>query len=370
MDQQVGLRTQALNFEEALSARRGEIEAEFIPVRYEADAGLLTRIPGIPGGVKGTLRGVREIRTGVGDPRRFDAALWATWAAKSVGDLVAQIPSFLVMDMTPLQMEEMGERYGYTKARARFLGGAKRRATDRLYAAAAHFFPWNEWVARSLIENYGVPSGKVTAISPGVDTRLFAPRAGARPGDGVARLLFVGGDFLRKGGDLLLRWVRETSVAAPWELHVGTRDGDVVRGLLADIETARRARVHVHEGLKNKSPELIGLYQASDLFVLPTRADCYSLVGLEAMACGLPVVLSDLGGIPDLVEEGRNGYLVPPDDYDAMAAHLDRLVADAALRHSMGSVGRALAEAHFDCYAGIDRILEAMKAASRAGAAA
>ena len=128
-------------------------------MRYERDAGLLTRLPGVPSGIKGTLRGVREIREGWATPaaRR---RLWATWAAKSVPDLVAAAPAFLVMDMTPVQMEAMGALYGYSRARARLGGGWKRRATERLYRQAAHLFPWNDWVAASLRDDYGVPAGK------------------------------------------------------------------------------------------------------------------------------------------------------------------------------------------------------------------
>jgi len=194
---------------------------------------------------------------------------------------------------------------------------------------------------------------------------LFRPAPEEKPGDGVVRILFIGGDFLRKGGDLLLRWARETQVAEPWELHVGTRDGDTVRGLLADLPADRRARVVIHEGLKNKSPELLRLYQQSDVFVLPTRADCYSLVSLEAMAVGLPVIVSNLGGIPGIVEEEATGFLVPPDDYDTFAARLDRLAASADLRTGMGQAGLARVQTLFDSRAGISRILGAMEAAGQ-----
>ncbi len=180
LDQQVGLRTQALNWER-VAGEDPSIEASWVPVCYEADAGPLARLPGLPSGIKGTLRGVREIRDGLERAGQQEAILWATWAAKSVPDLVQASPSFLVMDMTPLQMEAMGELYGYSRARARFGAGWKRRATDRLYAAAAHLFPWNEWVAASLRDDYGVPPEKITPVSPGVDQNLFFPDPSARP---------------------------------------------------------------------------------------------------------------------------------------------------------------------------------------------
>lgn len=353
MDQQVGLRTQALNYEQAVACD-GSIQATWVPVHYAQEAGLLTRLPGVPEGIKGTLRGVREIRDALGgNAGRFDAMLWATWAAKSVPDLVAAAPSVLVMDMTPMQMEAMGERYGYTRGRARFLGGWKRRATDRLYAEARHLFPWNEWVARSLREDYGVPGEKVTPICPGVDLGLFKPDKNVKPDDGVVRLLFVGGDFERKGGDLLLRWAGETGVKSPWELHLVTRDS-----------VPETPGVIVHRGIANNSPELARLYQQSDLFVLPTRADCYSLVAMEAMAAGLPVVITRLGGIPELINEGETGYLLAADDYDALHDRLDTVVADAVLRARLGEAALRRATTHYDSRANIGKVLAAMKAAS------
>jgi Glycosyl transferases group 1 len=346
LDQQVGLKTQALNLQRRL-AHDARIEATFVPVDYATDTGLLTRLPLLPGGIRGTLRGAAEIRDRLGDPRRFDAIVWGTWAAKSVPDLVAAAPAFFVMDMTPGQMEAMGQHYGYTRARARLLGGWKRRATARIYRHARHFFPWNDWVGRSLREDWGIEPDRITPISPGVDTELFAPVPGHRH-DGPVRLLFVGGDFLRKGGDLLLRWVGETK--ADVELHLVTRDAVADAG----------ARVVVHRGLTNNSPELVRLYQDSDLFVLPTRADCYSLVALEAMACGLPVVISELGGIPDIVVEAETGFLVAPDDYPALAERLERLVGDPALRQRLGAAGRSRVEERFDTASGIQRLSDTL----------
>jgi glycosyltransferase involved in cell wall biosynthesis len=107
---------------------------------------------------------------------------------------------------------------------------------------------------------------------------------------------------------------------------------------------------------------LVELYQQSDLFVLPTRADCYSLVALEAMACGLPVIVSSIGGIPDIVVEGETGYLVNPDDLPTLSARLDTLVEDFVLRREMGEAARIRAVTRFDCGGGIRAILNRMKA--------
>lgn len=350
MDQQVGLRTHALTLQKFAQANP-EIEATFIDVRY--DAGPLRKFPG-----SGSMAGVHEIRRGIGDPRRFDAIVWASWATKLVPDLVEAVPGYFIMDMTPTQMTQMGNLYGYTSRRAEFMGAYKRRSTERIYRAAKHFFPWNAWVGQSLVSDWGVPEEKITPLSPGVDTNLFKPlsvpealpylpmRERVRPKNiGQVRLLFVGGDFVRKGGELLLRWARETTL--PVELHLVTRD---------TVEDTP-GNVVIRRGMAPLSPELVALYQSSDLFVLPTRADCYSLVALEAMACGLPVVISPLGGIPEIVTDGETGYLIPPDDYATLATRLDTLVTDPALRAHMGIAARARACRYFDAAQQVERLI-------------
>lgn len=352
LDQQVGLRTQALNLERTVRTN-ARIVPTFVPVRYEADAGFLSRLPGVPGGIKGTLRGVREIRDGLREGG-FDAILWATWAAKSVPDLVKMAPAFLVMDMTPTQMEAMGEQYGYSRRRARFGGAWKRRATENLYRQAAHFFPWNEWVAQSLRDDWNVPAEKITPVSPGVDTELFCPAPERRSPD-VVRVLFVGGDFERKGGDLLVRWLRERQQASESlvELHLVTRSEDKTLDALPGVT--------VHRGITNNSPELVRLYQEADIFALPTRADCYSLVALEAMASGVPVIISRLGGISDIVQENKTGFLISPDDYSTLTLHLNSLIADPVKRIGFGTAGRMRAVQNFDCRKSAATVLATMK---------
>ncbi|MDX1934498.1 MAG: glycosyltransferase family 4 protein [Capsulimonadales bacterium] len=358
MDQQVGLKTAALNLERA-AGEDATILSEFLPVTYKSDA-MIFRVTPLPKNWKGAMAGAHEIRAAMADPSRFDGILWATWAAKLTPDLVRCVPAFLRMDMTPVQMRSMGEQYGYSGLRARLFLGWKERSTRRLYEAARHHFPWSEYVARSLRDDYGVPSEKITVVSPGTDTGMFRPDPArfARADRETIRLLFVGGDFRRKGGDLLIDWMAKQGRGVAGkrvELHLVTRD--------KVPEAAHMENVIVHHGVSNNSPELIELYRQSDLFVLPTRADCYSLVAMEAMACGVPVLITDIGGISDIVSDGETGFLLRRDDARLMGERLEFLIGNESERRRMSFAARERACSQFDSRICSQRMLRIMKAA-------
>jgi glycosyltransferase involved in cell wall biosynthesis len=84
-----------------------------------------------------------------------------------------------------------------------------------------------------------------------------------------------------------------------------------------------------------------------DILVQPSLAEGFGMTALEAMAAGLPVVASSVGGLPELVEDGRTGYVVPPADPATLAARLRHLVRHADLREAMGAAGRVRVRQHF-----------------------
>ena len=98
-------------------------------------------------------------------------------------------------------------------------------------------------------------------------------------------------------------------------------------------------------GTRDDVPALLA---EAGIFVLSSRSEGLPMSVIEAMAAGLPVVATAVGGIPELVEHERTGILVPPGDARALAAALSRLAGDAGLRQRMGEAGRARAEEHFD----------------------
>jgi glycosyltransferase involved in cell wall biosynthesis len=148
-------------------------------------------------------------------------------------------------------------------------------------------------------------------------------------------------------------------IRRPWELHIVSRD-------YVDSGDSDE-RVRVHGEVENKSAAFAALLASSDIFALPTLADCYSIASLDAMAAGLPVITTAVGGIDDIVIDGETGYLIPPGDATALRQRLETLMTDAALRCRMGDAGRRRVEEHFDARksaATVHRVIRAVGGAS------
>jgi glycosyltransferase involved in cell wall biosynthesis len=168
------------------------------------------------------------------------------------------------------------------------------------------------------------------------------------------RILFVGGDFFRKGGDLVVDWIQSTPLADRCRLDFVTHE-----------RIAPHPNIRSYQ-LSHDDEELAQLYREADIFVLPTRAECFGLVFTEAMACAIPVVTCHVGGVSEVVEHGVTGLLVPPDDPISLNGALSALVSDVELRRRMGEAGRRAAEARFDSRRNISRLLEIMREVAEA----
>jgi glycosyltransferase involved in cell wall biosynthesis len=201
-----------------------------------------------------------------------------------------------------------------------------------------------------MIGDYGADAKRVHVIPPGVDVEKW--RCPVRDQSGTTHILFVGGDFQRKGGDLLLDWATKTT-RKDWELHIVTRHPF----------TPTNPHIHVYNGLSPNDPQLTALYRQAHLFALPTRGDCYSLAGIEAMAAGLPVILSRTGGTGDILREGETGYLIGAGDGAALAERLEFLLENPAERVRMGSAAQKDAEDRYDAAKNIRKTVQIMREA-------
>jgi glycosyltransferase involved in cell wall biosynthesis len=166
----------------------------------------------------------------------------------------------------------------------------------------------------------------------------------ARPGDpGPLRVLAVG--RLRAPKDFRTL-VRAVAALGPHACRVLVAGEGPDRPLLAAEIDALGLRGRVV--LAGERHDVARLLAYAHVFVLPSRSEGHPVSVLEAMAAGVPVVASRVGGIPEQVADGETGLLVEPGDVDGLAAALRRLAADPALRRRLGEAGRARAEEAFD----------------------
>lgn len=159
---------------------------------------------------------------------------------------------------------------------------------------------------------------------------------------GPLRLLFVGRYGERKGcSELIAALAQARAAGAEATLRfVGQEEYDgEERALRQDVEDFGVAGAVDFAGLMD-GEELARCYAEAQVLCLPSRREGVPLVLLEAMAFGLPVIATPVGGIADYVTDGDNGLLVPPGDVDALAASIQELAADRDLRDRLGEAGR------------------------------
>ncbi|MYW16858.1 glycogen synthase [Streptomyces sp. SID161] len=198
---------------------------------------------------------------------------------------------------------------------------------------------------------------RVHVVHNGIDTRLYRPAHGTdaltRHGIDPTRpyVLFVGRITRQKGVPHLLRAVRDIDPGAQVVLCAGAPDTpEIDREFQELFEELRRVRAGVFwipQMLPR--PEVVQLLTHAAVFVCPSVYEPLGIVNLEAMACGTPVVASRVGGIPEVVADGRTGLLVDAGDgFEArLAGALDTVLADPAAARRMGEAGRARAVGEF-----------------------
>jgi glycosyltransferase involved in cell wall biosynthesis len=192
-----------------------------------------------------------------------------------------------------------------------------RDTVSAVLGSAATVVAVSSAVARGLADTPAVLK-RLHVLHNGVDTMMFAPaRPGARPGGAGLRTLTAGHLVERKANDLVLRAIASLEGRVSIE-HTIAGDGPErtrLEALAAELGIADRVRfvgAYVHE-------DLPALLHDCDLFVMPSWDEAFGVVYLEAMACGVPVIAASDGGATDVVDDGRNGFLVPPRGVSAVA---------------------------------------------------
>lgn len=185
---------------------------------------------------------------------------------------------------------------------------------------------------------YGLEASKAWIIRPAVDPAFFCPSADKKIGNPL-RIITTGSMIWRKGYEYALRALRlllDQGIAAEFQLIGDGPERARVLYTIDDLELHQQ--VHLHG--KQPSAKVRELLQAADIFLLTSLSEGISNAALEAMACGLPVVTTDCGGMREAVTDGVEGFVVPVGDSEAIAAALARLARDPALRERMGQAAR------------------------------
>jgi len=188
---------------------------------------------------------------------------------------------------------------------------------------------------RERVTSMGYPSQRVLCLPNGVDTRRFAP---ASPSERPPRIIFVGRLVPVKGLPVLLGAVRRLKEHFP-ELALDLVGAGFSEEELKQLvgELGLEAQVRFLGRIDDTEAALA----AADIFVQPSLSEGLPNSLLEAMACGLPCVVTNVGGMPQVVQDGVHGFVVEANRVEELALALERLLSDRALRLRMGQQGRA-----------------------------
>ncbi len=239
-------------------------------------------------------------------------------------------------------------------------------AAERIVAATPAELAQLQWL-------YEARTERIQVIPPGVDLSHFYPipqdeaRAyiGAEDKDKI--LLFVGRIEPLKGIDTLIRAVADLRQRGLLERHnlclaiIGGEAGDSEEAASAELVRLRALAQELELGDlinflgKRGQDSLPYYYSAADVVVVPSHYESFGMVALEAMACGTPVVASQVGGLAYLVQDGETGYHVPDQESSTLADRLARLLDEPPLRALMGVKAATLARQY-----GWQRIAEQM----------
>ena len=228
--------------------------------------------------------------------------------------------------------------------KTRIIGGLARR---RLGSVAAI----SEYVRRHARRDLNLPDERVVTIYNGVDVTRFGPTPSSRPDGGVFTILTIAHLIPEKGVHFLVRaFARLNSESARLVVVGDGQDREKLHALSVELGISQRVEFC---GLRDDAEQLLS---DADIFVHPAVwGEGFGLTIAEAMASGRPVVASRVGAIPELIEDGVSGLLVPPGNIEALCAAIERLIEDPELRRQLATRARKRVEERFS----LDRCVEA-----------
>ena len=226
------------------------------------------------------------------------------------------------------------------------------RVYDRLFREASVYLPNSRFFGQRVLDLGGDPE-KLHVHGSGIDTARFQFKPRSRQSEGTTRIVTIGRLVEKKGIEYAIRAVAKLAPTHPAIDYAIIGDGPLKQELQTLIDRLNVGHIVTLLGWKRQE-ELIDILDCSHILVAPSvtaddgDADAPVNTLKEAMAMGLPAIGTWHGGIPELLEDGRSGYLVPERDVDALAARLADLIDRPQDWATMGAIGRKKVETCYD----------------------
>jgi len=202
--------------------------------------------------------------------------------------------------------------------------------------------------AKRFLENhYNVADDRITLTLSPVNTGVFKPVEGKRKNQNLT-ILTVARLTKSKGLEYLIKAFKALTDEFSRVRLVIVGSGRCENEFVALAQTVGIADkiTFLTEYIPNEKMPMI--YNSSDVFVLPSLIEPVGIAAIEALSCGLPMIVTDVGGLSDVVVDQENGFLVPPNDYSSIAEKLALLLQDEDLRKKLGKASRQRALKEFD----------------------
>jgi glycosyltransferase involved in cell wall biosynthesis len=180
---------------------------------------------------------------------------------------------------------------------------------------------WSQMAKSNAIRQFAYNPERIHVVPPFVKSQ---PNSKKRDSKEII-IGFVGHDFERKGGFFLLEAFKILTKKYP----------NLYLHMISDYKVENSENIKIY-GKKSRYELFSWFYPNCDIFVLPTRADFFGMSILEAMSFGIPVITSDIYAMNEIIEDGKDGFLIPPGNLNALLEKMSILIEDKALREKMG----------------------------------
>lgn len=217
--------------------------------------------------------------------------------------------------------------YSYPKIQEKYIKRAINYERS-LYEKNDYIFPMSKWLADSFISDFGIKSNKIMPIGAGINlpyVKEIKNKTYDEP-----NILFIGRDFERKGGKVLLeafKIVRKEIKNATLTI-IGSNLNDALEGV--------KCVGYISKNTKEGIDRLVNEYSYASIFVMPSLYEPFGIVFAEAMAHKLPCIGTNICAMPEIIDNGINGYVVPPKDTKLLAKRIIGLLKEPKMCQEMG----------------------------------